>query len=311
MVGAGCVLEIKAIQVQRTPQSALHLDGGQFDIGLGCDYPWLMKDKIRLDHLLVQRGLADSRSQAQALILAGQVQVNGLAAPKPGASVPSDVQVTLHQPLPYVSRGGIKLAAALDAFRVSISEAVCADVGASTGGFTDCLLQRGALRVYAIDVGYGQLAWKLRQDGRVIILERTNARHLEALPEPVGIVTLDVSFISLKLLFPVVVGWLTPGAHVIPLVKPQFEAEREQVGKKGVIRDPAVHRLVLEKVAGYAMACGLAVCGVLRSPITGPAGNVEFLMHLRRESSAGDFDLSAAIANCLIETQAQVHDLLD
>jgi 23S rRNA (cytidine1920-2'-O)/16S rRNA (cytidine1409-2'-O)-methyltransferase len=262
-----------------------------------------MVDKVRLDHLLVQRGLAESRSQAQALILAGQVHVNGQPAPKPGAKVPSHVQVTVQQPLPFVSRGGIKLAAALDAFRISVTDVVCADVGASTGGFTDCLLQRGAARVYAIDVGYGQLAWKLRQDRRVIVLERTNARYVEILPEPVRIVSLDVSFISLKLLFPVVAGWLASGAEVIPLIKPQFEAERRQVGKRGVVRDPAVHHMVLEKVAGYAMAHGLAVRGVIRSPITGPAGNVEFLMHLRQGAFGGDFDLPAAIASCLVETK--------
>jgi 23S rRNA (cytidine1920-2'-O)/16S rRNA (cytidine1409-2'-O)-methyltransferase len=258
-----------------------------------------MRDKIRLDHLLVQRGLADSGSQAQALILAGQVFVNGQPAPKPGSRVLTDVQVTVHRRLPYVSRGGLKLAAALDAFGVSVRGAICADVGASTGGFTDCLLQYGAARVYAIDVGYGQLAWNLRQDERVVVMERTNARYLESLPEPVGILTLDVSFISLKLLFPSVVGWLAPDADVIPLVKPQFEAERGQVGKKGVVRDPAVHGQVLERVAGYAEAHGLGTRGLIRSPLTGPAGNVEFLMHLRRATMADDFDLSAAIAGCL------------
>jgi 23S rRNA (cytidine1920-2'-O)/16S rRNA (cytidine1409-2'-O)-methyltransferase len=258
-----------------------------------------MQDKIRLDHLLVLRGLADSRSQAQALILAGQVTVNGQPATKPGAKAPADVQVAVKQRLPYVSRGGLKLAAALDTFGVSVRGAICADVGASTGGFTDCLLQRGAVRVYAIDVGYGQLAWKLRQDERVIVKERTNARYLESLPEPVGIVTLDVSFISLKLLFPVVVGWLAPDADVLPLVKPQFEARREQVGKKGVVRDPAVHRQVLEKVTRDAAAHRLAVRGLIRSPITGPAGNVEFLMHLRQATPTDDFDLPEAIAGCL------------
>jgi 23S rRNA (cytidine1920-2'-O)/16S rRNA (cytidine1409-2'-O)-methyltransferase len=260
-----------------------------------------MTDKIRLDHLLVHHGLAESRSQAQALILAGQVFVNGQLAPKPGAKVPADVQVTVRQQLPYVSRGGLKLAAALDAFGVSVQDTICADVGASTGGFTDCLLQQGAARVYAIDVGYGQLAWKLRQDQRVVVMERTNARYLEALPEPAEMVTLDASFISLKLLFPAIVGWLAADADVIPLVKPQFEARREQVGKKGVVRDPAVHSQVLERVAGYAMAHGLAVHGLIRSPITGPAGNVEFFMHLRQGASLGDFDLSAAIAECLTD----------
>ena len=203
-----------------------------------------------------------------------------------------------------MSRGGLKLAAGLDAFHVSVAGAVCADVGASTGGFTDCLLQRGAARVYAIDVGYGQLAWKLRQDERVVVMERTNARYLESLPEPVRIVTLDASFISLSLLFPAVVGWLAPGADIIPLIKPQFEAERDQVGKKGVVRDPTVHSQVLARVAGYAEQNGLAVLGLIRSPVTGPAGNVEFLMHLRHALSGHDFDLSAAVAGCVTEAGA-------
>jgi 23S rRNA (cytidine1920-2'-O)/16S rRNA (cytidine1409-2'-O)-methyltransferase len=264
-----------------------------------------MKGKIRLDMLLVRRGLTESRSQAQALVLAGQVRVDGQVASKPGAEVPADARVAVLQRLPYVSRGGFKLAAALDAFQVSVAGAVCADVGASTGGFTDCLLQRGAARVYAIDVGYGQLAWKLRQDERVVVMERTNARYLGALPEPVGIVTVDASFISLKLLFPAIVTWLAPGACVVALVKPQFEAGREQVGKGGVVRDPAVHRQVLEKVAGYAMAHGLGVWGMMRSPITGPAGNVEFLMYFGQGLSSEAFDLSAAIARCLSDTDKE------
>jgi 23S rRNA (cytidine1920-2'-O)/16S rRNA (cytidine1409-2'-O)-methyltransferase len=264
-----------------------------------------MGNKIRLDQLLVQRGLAESRSQAQALVLAGEVCVNEQAASKPGVRVPADAQVAVQRRLPFVSRGGFKLAAALDQFQVSVAGAICADVGASTGGFTDCLLQRGAACVYAIDVGYGQLAWKLRQDERVVVMERTNARYLESLPEPIGIVTIDVSFISLRLLFPSIVGWLVSGADVIPLIKPQFESEREHVGKGGVVRDPAVHSWVLEKVAGYATTHGLAVRGLIRSPITGPAGNVEFLMHLRHEPS-DDFDLSAAIAGCLADARTHV-----
>ena len=260
-----------------------------------------MSSKIRLDHLLVQRGLAESRSQAQALVLAGEVCVDGQVALKPGIKVSDDARLEVRDRLPYVSRGGLKLAAALDAFRVSVVGAVCADVGASTGGFTDCLLQRGAARVYAIDVGYGQLAWKLRQDERVVVVERTNARYLERLPEPAELVTIDASFISLHLLLPAVARWLAPGADVIPLIKPQFEAGRGQVGKGGVVREPAVHRQVLEKVADYAVAHGLAVLGLIRSPITGPAGNVEFLMHLRLGSPDGGFDLTAAISNCLAE----------
>jgi 23S rRNA (cytidine1920-2'-O)/16S rRNA (cytidine1409-2'-O)-methyltransferase len=256
-----------------------------------------MSDKVRLDHLLVQRGLAESRSQAQALVLAGEVYVGGQVALKPGLKVRDEALVEVRERLPYVSRGGLKLAAALDSFQVAVQGAVCADVGASTGGFTDCLLQRGAARVYAIDVGYGQLAWQLRRDERVVVMERTNVRYVETLPEPVHFVAIDASFISLALLLPPVVGWLDPGADVIPLVKPQFEAGRDQVGKGGVVRDPAVHRQVLEKVAGYATGLGLAVLGVIRSPITGPAGNVEFLMHLRLGASGADFDLAAAVAS--------------
>jgi 23S rRNA (cytidine1920-2'-O)/16S rRNA (cytidine1409-2'-O)-methyltransferase len=258
-----------------------------------------MNNKIRLDDLLVRRGLFESRSRAQVSVLAGYVRVDGHVARKPGAKVPANAQVTVQEQLPYVSRGGLKLAAALDAFQVSVSDATCADVGASTGGFTDCLLQYGAARVYAIDVGYGQLAWKLRQDRRVVVMERTNARYLESLPEPVKVVTIDVSFISLRLMFPSVIAWLAPDGAVIPLIKPQFEAGRDQVGKGGVVRDPAVHRQVLESVAGYAVDQGFAVCGVIRSPLIGPAGNLEFLMHLRRGSPSQGFSLSSAIAASL------------
>lgn len=254
-----------------------------------------MAAKVRLDSLLVQRGLAASGSQAQALVLAGAVTVDGRPAAKPGARVDSDAQVTVRERAPYVSRGGLKLAAALDSFCVSAAGLVCADVGASTGGFTDCLLQRGAVRVYAIDVGYGQLAWSLRQDARVVVMERTNARYLTVLPEPVGLVTLDASFISLDKLLPVVVGWLATPAMIVALIKPQFEAGKEQVGRGGVVRDPGVHRQVLERVAEHAAHCGLSVWGAIRSPISGPAGNVEFLMYLRREAAPVDFDLAAAM----------------
>ena len=255
--------------------------------------------KVRLDHLLVERGLAASGSQAQALILSGQVSADGTKVVKPGARVARDARVEVQAGLPYVSRGGLKLAAALDAFGIAVTGLVCADVGASTGGFTDCLLQRGAARVYAIDVGYGQLAWSLRQDVRVVVLERTNARYLDSLPEPVQLVSLDASFISLKLLLPKVRRWLTNDAHVLPLVKPQFEAGRQQVGRGGVVRDVGVHRQVLGQVAEYARASGLAVWGVVRSPVSGPAGNREFLMHLRPIPAPEDFDLAQAIESCL------------
>lgn len=259
-----------------------------------------MSDKIRLDHLLVERGLVSSGSQAQALILAGEVLVEGTVAKKPGMRVRSDAHVEVRAPLPYASRGGLKLAVALDAFAVSVQGAICADVGASTGGFTDCLLQRGAARVYAIDVGYGQLAWSLRQDARVVVMERTNVRYLEQLPERVHIVTIDVSFISLTKVLPVVVKWLdSPDAVVLALVKPQFEAGRTQVERGGVVRDPRVHRQVLERVAQAAMECGLQVWGLVRSPLVGPAGNVEFFMHLCQAMPRNTMDLPTAIEHVL------------
>jgi len=235
------------------------------------------KSKVRLDRLLVERGLAESRQRARRLIMAGQVLVGDRRVDKPGTAVPQTAEVTIMGRLPYVGRGGHKLAAALDAFGLDVHGRIAADVGASTGGFTDCLLQRGAARVYAIDVGYGQLAWKLRRDPRVVVMERTNARYLERLPEEVDLVTVDVSFISLRLILPVVRRWLKPGGRIVTLIKPQFEAGREQVGKGGVVRDPAVHRAVVEGLAAWSAERGLALQGLIRSPLIGPAGNVEFL----------------------------------
>jgi len=233
-----------------------------------------------LDLLLVQRGLAESRERAQALIRAGQVLVDDQVADKPGRRVPSNAALRLRSRLPYVSRGGLKLEAALNAFGLDVAGWVVADVGASTGGFTDCLLQRGAARVYAIDVGYGQLAWKLRRDPRVVVMERTNIRFLESLPEPVDLATVDVSFIGLELVLPAVMRLLKPQGQIVALVKPQFEAGRRQVGKGGVVRDPAVHRQVLTRLIEWAVEHGLRVLGLIPSPITGPRGNVEFLLHL-------------------------------
>ncbi len=237
--------------------------------------------KVRLDVLLVERGLVPSREVGQRLIMAGQVRVAGELSHKPGQRILPDAVVTVETGQSYVSRGGFKLEAALDRFELDVGGSVAADVGASTGGFTDCLLQRGAARVYAIDVGYGQLAWTLRQDPRVIAIERTNARYLKALPEPVDLVTIDASFISLKLLLPTVTGWLKDKGQVIPLIKPQFEAGRRQVGKGGVVRDPTVHRQVLFDVLTWAEAQGWGVTGLIASPLRGPAGNVEFLAHLK------------------------------
>jgi 23S rRNA (cytidine1920-2'-O)/16S rRNA (cytidine1409-2'-O)-methyltransferase len=209
--------------------------------------------------------------------MAGEVSVNGETAVKPSMFVPKDAKIELITPMPYVSRGGLKLAAALDNFEISIDDLVCADVGACTGGFTDVLLQRGAKQVFAIDVGYGQLHWKLRQNERVIIMERTNARHLEALPVAVDIATIDVSFISLNLILPRVRSWLNSKADVIALIKPQFEAGKKYVGKGGIVRDPEVHRQVLENVLASAMDNYLTPKGLMPSPIRRGDGNLEFL----------------------------------
>lgn len=255
----------------------------------------MAQKKERLDKLLVARGLAATRSRAQALIMAGEVLVDGQVAGKAGMPVPQDAAIEVVAPLPYVSRGGFKLAGALEAFALDVSGRVCADVGACTGGFTDVLLQNGAARVYAIDVGYGQLDWKIRQDARVVVLERTNARHLEALPEPVSFVAIDVSFISLRLVLPAVRRWLAPQADIVALIKPQFEAGRDQVGKGGIVKDPAIHRQVLDGLTAWFKENQLYPAGLIRSPIAGSEGNVEFLVWLRPGQQAA-FDAPAAIA---------------
>jgi 23S rRNA (cytidine1920-2'-O)/16S rRNA (cytidine1409-2'-O)-methyltransferase len=233
--------------------------------------------KQRLDLLVVDRGLARSRSVAQRVIYAGEVRVDGQLMDKPGTRVPSDAEITLKAKPRFVGRGGEKLAAALERFPVDVTDVVAADVGASTGGFTDCLLQNGARKVYAIDVGYGQLAWTLRQDERVVVMERTNARYLEALPDKVDIIVSDVSFISLRLIYAAAVHWLEPDGQVISLIKPQFEAGPENVGKGGVVRNPAIHRDVLEDITSMMARLGLGIRGLMVSPLMGPAGNVEFL----------------------------------
>ncbi len=261
-----------------------------------------MPRKPRLDVLLVDLGLAESRTQAQRLIMAGQVRVDGQVALKPSQPVAPDAQVEVTSPPRFVSRGGEKLAAALEAFPIEVAGRVCADVGASTGGFTDCLLQHGAARVYALDVGKGQLHWKLRNDPRVVVLEGTNARYVERLPEPVSLVTMDVSFISVRVLLPVVRGWFGPeGGEAVVLIKPQFEAGREEAARgQGVIRDPAVHRRVLHEVLTFAQGQGYGAKGLIRSPIRGPKGNVEFLAWLAvAHPPASEAQLAAWIAACL------------
>ncbi len=235
----------------------------------------------RLDKLLVDRGIVGSRERAQALVLAAKVLVDGSRVTKAGHRVAADARVELlGEDIPFVSRGGLKLQHALDAFSVDVRELAAVDVGASTGGFTDCLLQRGARRVYAVDVGYGQFAWKLRQDSRVIVIERQNIRSIppERIPEPLDLAVIDASFISLRLVIPATLPFLKGGAGLIALIKPQFEAGRERVGKGGVVRDPAVHDDVCAAVADFCRASGLRVEGMTPSPILGPKGNREFLL---------------------------------
>ncbi|MAY80603.1 MAG: TlyA family rRNA (cytidine-2'-O)-methyltransferase [Deltaproteobacteria bacterium] len=241
-----------------------------------------MSSKVRLDKLLVDRGLADTRQRAQAIIRAGQVLVNDQPKDKPGTQVQDDVDVRIRgKTMPYVSRGGIKLAAALDAFDVNPEGRVCADLGASTGGFTDCLLQRGASRVFAVDVGYGQLAWKLRQDDRVVVMERTNARHLEALPEQANLIVGDLSFISLKKILPAIQRLSGTGADAVLLIKPQFEVGKESIGKGGVVRDDGLRTQAIDGVREAAEEAGAICHGVIDSPIAGAKkGNIEALIHL-------------------------------
>lgn len=270
----------------------------------------MAKHKIRLDQLLVQRGLAETRSKAQALILAGSVRVGGVSHTKAGELLPDDIDLDLAAALPYASRGGYKLAHALDAFALDPAGLIALDVGASTGGFTSVLLQRGAARVYAVDVGYGIIDWRLRQDARVVLLERTNIRYLEALPITDGAseglappraqcATIDVSFISLRLVLPAVQRLLGAGAWVVALIKPQFEAGAEQVGKGGVVRDSATHAAVLRDVLIFADQLGLEPRGLARSPITGPAGNIEFLAWLGGPGPT--LPLEPAIAAVLVQ----------
>lgn len=248
-----------------------------------------MKQKQRLDTLLCERGLAESRAKAQALIMAGEVFVSGQKSDKPGAAVDSDAPIEIRGSVcPYVSRGGLKLEKALREFSVDPTGFVCSDSGASTGGFTDCLLQKGAKKVYAIDVGYGQLAWKLRGDPRVVCMERTNIRNVTpAQVEPLDLSVVDVSFISLRLVLPVIHRLLKPEGEALCLIKPQFEAGKGKVGKKGVVRDPAIHREVLESFLATAAELGFTVRHLTFSPVKGPEGNIEFLGHLSKKPDGG------------------------
>ncbi len=237
--------------------------------------------KQRLDNLLVARGLVDSRNQAQGLILAGKVTVSGKRVTKPGTLVTEDAIIELEERLPFVSRGGIKLSYALDEFKIDVASLVAMDVGASTGGFTDCLLQRGASKVYSIDVGYGQLDYRLRTDPRVVVMERVNAHHPFSLPEKVNMATIDVSFISVTKIIPNVVEHLTTPGYLVILLKPQFEARRDEVGKGGIIKDPQVHARVLGRFIHWAVEESFRLLGLVPSPIPGAEGNREFFLLLR------------------------------
>jgi len=259
--------------------------------------------KIRIDILLTECGLAETRQEAHALVMAGQVKVGDQVVFTPATKVPRDAQLRIDKGPQFVSRGGEKLAAALDAFEIGISGKICADIGASTGGFTDCLLQHGAACVYAIDVGKGILHWKLRQDPRVVVMEGTNARYVESLPDQIDMVTVDASFISAKMLLPVIQSWISSGnGEVIVLVKPQFEAGRAEVSRgEGVIRDPAIHRRVLMDILEFSQKIGYQVQGLIRSPLKGPKGNIEFLSLLRYPLITGN-DINKLIYELLPES---------
>lgn len=266
-----------------------------------------MKVKKRLDVLLTEQGYTDSRSKAQAIIMSGQVYVNGQKADKPGVSYEETVELEVRGAVcPYVSRGGLKLEKALRDFGVKPLDYVCSDSGASTGGFTDCLLQQGAKKVFAIDVGYGQLDWKIRSDERVVVMERTNIRYVtpEQLGEPLDLSVIDVSFISLKIVLPTIKTLLKPTGQVLCLIKPQFEAGKEKVGKKGVVRDPAIHREVLDSFVELANTLKFKILGLTFSPVKGPEGNIEFLAHLSLDEVEGICPDTAAVV-------AQAHATLD
>ena len=257
-----------------------------------------MKVKKRLDVLLTEQGYAESRTKAQAIIMSGMVYVDGQKADKPGISYEETVSPEVRGEMcPYVSRGGLKLEKALRDFGVKPLGYVCSDSGASTGGFTDCLLQQGAQKVFAIDVGYGQLDWKIRSDPRVVVMERTNIRYVtpEQLGEPLDLSVVDVSFISLKIVLPAIRELLKPNGQVLCLIKPQFEAGREKVGKKGVVREPETHKEVLDGFVTLAGDLGFTILGLTFSPVKGPEGNIEFLGHLTREKREGIVPDTAAV----------------
>lgn len=270
-----------------------------------------MSDKKRLDIVLFERGFAESREKAKALIMSGIVYVNDQKEIKAGRDIkPLDAIEVRGSALKYVSRGGLKLEKAMQSFPISLEGSVCMDIGASTGGFTDCMLQNGAVKVYSIDVGYGQLAWKLRSDERVVNLERTNFRYVtrEQIPDEVDFASVDVSFISLKLILPVMYQLLKDGGEAVCLIKPQFEAGRENVGKKGVVRDPLVHESVINAITEFAVSQKFQVLGLEHSPVKGPEGNIEYLMHIKKCNEIID---SSAVISTAGELVKRSHEALD
>ena len=270
-----------------------------------------MSNKTRLDVLLVERELERTRQRAQAMIMSGLVFVDGQRVDKAGTAVPNDAQIEVRgNTLRYVSRGGLKLEKAMTHFGVTLEGKICMDVGASTGGFTDCMLQNGAVKVYSVDVGHGQLAWKLRNDERVVCMEKTNIRYVtpEEIPDRIQFVSIDVSFISLTKVLGPVKALMEPDGEVVCLIKPQFEAGREKVGKKGVVRDPAVHREVIEMVTAYAQSISFAPCHLEFSPIKGPEGNIEYLLHLRNCTDGSTFANDTIGASEIVE---KAHETLD
>ena len=270
-----------------------------------------MSKKIRLDVLVTERGLCESRQKAQATIMAGLVFVDGQRSDKPGTPVAEDASVEVRgHALRYVSRGGLKLEKAMQTFPITLEGKVCADIGASTGGFTDCMLQNGAVKVYSVDVGHGQLAWKLRNDERVVCMEKTNIRYVtpEEIPDRIQFVSIDVSFISLTKVLGPVKALMEPDGEVVCLIKPQFEAGREKVGKKGVVREKSVHLEVIEMVASFAGSIGFEALHLEFSPIKGPEGNIEYLLHLRNCTDGSTFTNDAIGASGIVD---KAHETLD
>lgn len=273
--------------------------------------------KERLDVLLVNKGLCESRQKAKAIIMSGNVYVENQKEDKAGSmfDVNANIEVRGHV-LPYVSRGGLKLEKAINNYNLDLKDKICMDVGASTGGFTDCMLQNGAIKVYSVDVGHGQLAWKLRNDERVVCMEKTNIRYVtnEDIPDLIDFTSIDVSFISLTLVLPVVKMLLNIGGEVVALIKPQFEAGREKVGKKGVVRDPEVHFEVIEKVVNFSDELGFKLLDIEFSPIKGPEGNIEYLIHLKKESNEEEYKADNDVEAFLAKSKdivAAAHDTLD